>query len=390
MKKIINLLLLITFAANTMSQTIDEVLNTIELNNNDIKAAKALYEAQTMEVKSQNMLGNTSVAYEKMLGTIKTPDQSDKITVTQELDFPSIYAVRGKVNSEKIKKYQYDYEETRRSVLLQAKELCLDLVMLDKQQKLINERLSNIIRIKALYEKRYESGDVNKLEMNKIILQEMNEKSALAINTNERNRKLKELIKLNAGNEIELEPTEETSPVTLPDFTEYSNEATEADMRIKQSVGEYKIATGEYKIARNRWLPSLGISYIREIRPADTSNGFEIGVSVPLLNNIRKVKQSKAYKAYTMWQMEKVNTDIKTDINTNYDEARKIWETLNQYDINLVYENINLLNKSLGARQISMIEYFTEINSLYDTIESYNLLLNSYNKILARMYKFRL
>lgn len=390
MKKIINLLLLITFAANAMSQTIDEVLNTIELNNNDIKAAKALYEAQTMEVKSQNMLGNTSVAYEKMLGTIKTPDQSDKITVTQELDFPSIYAVRGKVNSEKIKKYQYDYEETRRSVLLQAKELCLDLVMLDKQQKLINERLSNIIRIKALYEKRYESGDVNKLEMNKIILQEMNEKSALAINTNERNRKLKELIKLNAGNEIELEPTEETSPVTLPNFTEYSNEATEADMRIKQSVGEYKIATGEYKIARNRWLPSLGISYIREIRPADTSNGFEIGVSVPLLNNIRKVKQSKAYKAYTMWQMEKVNTDIKTDINTNYDEARKIWETLNQYDINLVYENINLLNKSLGARQISMIEYFTEINSLYDTIESYNLLLNSYNKILARMYKFRL
>lgn len=390
MKKIINLLLLITFAANAMSQTIDEVLNTIELNNNDIKAAKALYEAQTMEVKSQNMLRNTSVAYEKMLGTIKTPDQSDKITVTQELDFPSIYAVRGKVNSEKIKKYQYDYEETRRSVLLQAKELCLDLVMLDKQQKLINERLSNIIRIKALYEKRYESGDVNKLEMNKIILQEMNEKSALAINTNERNRKLKELIKLNAGNEIELEPTEETSPVTLPDFTEYSNEATEADMRIKQSVGEYKIATGEYKIARNRWLPSLGISYIREIRPADTSNGFEIGVSVPLLNNIRKVKQSKAYKAYTMWQMEKVNTDIKTDINTNYDEARKIWETLNQYDINLVYENINLLNKSLGARQISMIEYFTEINSLYDTIESYNLLLNSYNKILARMYKFRL
>lgn len=390
MKKIINLLLLITFAANAMSQTIDEVLNTIELNNNDIKAAKALYEAQTMEVKSQNMLGNTSVAYEKMLGTIKTPDQSDKITVTQELDFPSIYAVRGKVNSEKIKKYQYDYEETRRSILLQAKELCLDLVMLDKQQELINERLSNIIRIKALYEKRYESGDVNKLEMNKIILQEMNEKSALAINTNERNRKLKELIKLNAGNEIELEPTEETSPVTLPDFTEYSNEATESDMRIKQSVGEYKIATGEYKIARNRWLPSLGISYIREIRPADTSNGFEIGVSVPLLNNIRKVKQSKAYKAYTMWQMEKVNTDIKTDINTNYDEARKIWETLNQYDINLVYENINLLNKSLGARQISMIEYFTEINSLYDTIESYNLLLNSYNKILARMYKFRL
>ena len=46
--------------------SIDEALKTIESNNNDIKAAKALYEARSMEARAANTLGDTSVEYEKM------------------------------------------------------------------------------------------------------------------------------------------------------------------------------------------------------------------------------------------------------------------------------------------------------------------------------------
>lgn len=390
MKRIYNILVFVLFAAAAMSQTVDDVLKTIEENNRDIKAARALYEAQSMEVRSQNMLGNTSVGYERMLGTRSLPEQSGKLTVTQELDFPSIYAVRGKLNREKIQKYHYDYEETRRSVLLRAKELCLDMSMLNRQHELICERLDNISKLKDLYQKRFDTGDVSRIDMNKILMQEMNEKAALTMNANERDRVMRELSKLNGGNDLPSDIAVGHEIEELPDYSEYSAEAVEADMSIRQALGEYNIAVGEHRIARNSWLPSLGLSYIREMRPAETSNGFEIGVSIPLWNNLRKVKQAKAYKAYSMWQMEKVSTDVKSDIRTNYDEAGRLWETLKQYDVNLVYENIELLDKTLQARQISMIEYFTEINSLYEIIESYNILQNSYNKAFARMYKFRL
>lgn len=391
MKRIIlNLLLLLSSATVAVSQTIDDVLKTIESNNNDIKAAKALYESQTIEARSDNMLGNTSVAYERMLGTRSIPEKSGKVTVTQELDFPSIYAVRGKMNKEKEQLYRYEYEETRRNTLLAAKELCLDLITLNKQQELIRERLKNINNLKALYQKRYDIGDVNQLEINKIKMQEMSETTSLTINQNEINRIKRELATLNNGEELPLNITMGTEVKELPDYASYSKEAVDADMTLKMSTGAYNVAVREHKVARNSWLPSLDISYIREMRPAETSNGFEIGFSMPLWNNLRNVNKTKAYKTYAMWQMEKTNREVESSVMTNYEEAQKLWEAIQVYDINLVYDNIRLLNKTLEAKEISMIEYFMEINSLYETLETYNTLQNSYNKALAKMYKYKL
>lgn len=391
MKRIIlNLLLLLSSATVAVSQTIDDVLKTIESNNNDIKAAKALYESQTIEARSDNMLGNTSVAYERMLGTRSIPEKSGKVTVTQELDFPSIYAVRGKMNKEKELLYKYEYEETRRNTLLAAKELCLDLITLNKQQELIRERLKNINNLKVLYQKRYDIGDVNQLEINKIKMQEMSETTSLTINQNEINRIKRELATLNNGEELPLNITMGTEVKELPDYASYSKEAVDADMTLKISTGAYNVAVREHKVARNSWLPSLDISYIREMRPAETSNGFEIGFSMPLWNNLRNVNKTKAYKTYAMWQMEKTNREVESSVMTNYEEAQKLWEAIQVYDINLVYDNIRLLNKTLEAKEISMIEYFMEINSLYETLETYNTLQNSYNKALAKMYKYKL
>lgn len=391
MKRIIlNLLLLLSSATVAVSQTIDDVLKTIESNNNDIKAAKALYESQTIEARSDNMLGNTSVAYERMLGTRSIPEKSGKVTVTQELDFPSIYAVRGKMNKEKEQLYRYEYEETRRNTLLAAKELCLDLITLNKQQELIRERLKNINNLKALYQKRYDIGDVNQLEINKIKMQEMSETTSLTINQNEINRIKRELATLNNGEELPLNITMGTEVKELPDYASYSKEAVDADMTLKMSTSAYNVAVREHKVARNSWLPSLDISYIREMRPTETSNGFEIGFSMPLWNNLRNVNKTKAYKTYAMWQMEKTNREVESSVMTNYEEAQKLWEAIQVYDINLVYDNIRLLNKTLEAKEISMIEYFMEINSLYETLETYNTLQNSYNKALAKMYKYKL
>lgn len=390
MKHIINIILFLSLSATALAQSIDNVLKEIESNNSDIKAARALLDAQIMEVRSQNMLGNTSVGYERMLGTRTLPEQSGKITVTQELDFPSIYLVRGNMNKVKIRQSGYAYEDTRRSVLLSAKELCIELANLNRQHELIKERLGNIRKMTALYEKRFQNGDAGILDINKIRMQEMSENAALTLNSNERNRIVRQLSALNGGQEISGTLESDTQLTELPGYQEYYDEAINADLGVKISNETYNIAVSEHKVARNSWLPSLGLSYIREMRPAETSNGFEIGVSFPLWNNLRKVKQTKANKAYAMWQNEKIKTETSSEIRTNYEEALSLWNTLKDYDINLVYENIRLLDKALEAGQISMIEYFNEINSLYSTIETYNSLKTNYDKAIARMYRFRL
>lgn len=390
MKTIINIMLLLSFATGVAAQGVDDVLKSIEANNSEIKAAKALLDAQIIETRSQNVLGNTSVGYERMMGTRTQPEQSGKITVTQELDFPTIYAVRGSMNRKKIKQYGYAYESTRRSVLLAAKELYLDLANLNRQHGLIKERLENIHKMTVLYDRKFKAGDANALDLNKIKMQEMSENAALTLNVNEMNKTAARLKALNGGFDIPETAFTENPLNELPDYREFYTEAMDADADIRQSEEAYNAAIGEHKVAMNSWLPSLGLSYIREMRPTETSNGFEIGVSFPLWNNLRKVKQAKAYKAYAMWQLEKVTTETGSEIQTGYEEARKLWETLKDYDISLVYDNIKLLDKALEAGQISMIEYFNEINSLYSTIETYNNLKTNYDKALARMYRFRL
>lgn len=390
MKKL-SIILLASFAALTIqAQSIDDVLKTIEGNNPEIKAAKALYDARLAESRMDNSLGNTSVNYERMFGTESNDEETGKLTVTQEFDFPTLYITRSKLNKEKYESYRTEYVETRQNVMLQAKLLCMDLIMLNRQRELINERLANINKLKDIYDRRMDSRDVTLLELNKIKMQQMDEEAALTMNTNERNSVIRQLCALNGGEDIATEIGYDKEIQPLPDYRTFADEATDADATLLKTRQEMNVANRELSVAKNRWLPTLGLSYIREMHATDATNGFEIGVSLPLLNNNRNVKKAKAYKSYAMWQLEKVNSEVRNNIQRDYDEAKNLWETLGNYDIKIVYDNIDLLNKALDAKQISMIEYFTELNSLYSIIESYNTLQNSYNKALARMYKYKL
>lgn len=390
MKKL-SIILLASFAALTIqAQSIDEVLKTIEENNPDIKAAKALYDARSAESRMDNSLGNTSVNYEKMFGTKASDEETGKLTVTQEFDFPTLYITRSKLNREKYESYRTEYVETRQNVMLQAKLLCMDLIMLNRQRELINERLANINKLKDIYDRRMNSRDVTLLELNKIKMQQMDEEAALTMNTNERNSVIRQLCALNGGENIATEISYDKEIQPLPDYRTFADEATDADATLLKTRQAMSVANRELSMAKNKWLPTLGLSYIREFHAFDATNGIEIGVSLPLLSNNRNVKKAKAYKSYAMWQLEKADSDVRNNIQRDYDEAKNLWETLGNYDIKIVYENIELLNKALDAKQISMIEYFTELNSLYSIIESYNTLQNSYNKALARMYKYKL
>ena len=56
----------------------------------------------------------------------------------------------------------------------------------------------------------------------------------------------------------------------------------------------------------------------------------------------------------------------------------------------LVHDNIDMLKRALDSGQISTIDYFTEVNSLYGMLQTYHTLRGNYEKALARLYKHRL
>ncbi len=50
----------------------------------------------------------------------------------------------------------------------------------------------------------------------------------------------------------------------------------------------------------------------------------------------------------------------------------------------------DLLNKAIQAGQISMIEYFVDVTTYYQSVQNYLQLQNEYQKVMAQLYKYRL
>ena len=52
--------------------------------------------------------------------------------------------------------------------------------------------------------------------------------------------------------------------------------------------------------------------------------------------------------------------------------------------------NLALLNKAIQTGQISMIEYFVDVTTLYQSMQNYMQLQNEYQKVMAQLYKYKL
>lgn len=381
---------LLMSAAAAAQSGIDAALKAVEANNSEIKAARALLDAKTMEARAANLPGATSVAYERMFGTGHGEDKTGKLTVTQEIEFPSVYAARGRANKSRREVYRMEYEETRRDILLRAKELCIDIIRLHHQDSLIRERMANIAALDEIGDKRYANGDITAIDLNKIKMQAMEARAALTVNANEMRRATSALAALNGGTMPDLATASSwlTQPPTA--IAAATDEAIAADASLARTLAAHQTAAAEVRTERNKWLPSIELSYIREQTFNAANNGIEVGISIPLMSNARTVKAARASRAYAAWQAEATRAAVTEDIGRASDEAASLMRTLDSYDVTLVQDNLAMLHRALDAGQISTIDYFTEANQLYAMLETYCTLRADYEKAVARLHKHRL
>ena len=82
---------------------------------------------------------------------------------------------------------------------------------------------------------------------------------------------------------------------------------------------------------------------------------------------------------------------LKTNLRQLYQQAEAL--QISRADYAKVLEqqrNIELLNKALNAGQISVIDYFTELTTIYDSHQSYLDVEKEYHSILAQLYQYKL
>ena len=378
---------------DAQSRSIDEVLRQVEANNKELKAAYQSLEAQKVEAKLDNNLPDPSVTYSHFWGNQEDMGFTGEFVASQSFDFPTLYYQRGKLARERAAGLDRQGATTRQQILLQAKQVCLDLVYLNQLKALLAARLDNAERLSAFYASKLEKGDANVIETNKIDLELLNTRTEYQLNENNRQTKLQELALLNGGIAIVFDDTTyaDAEP-TLPSLEALRQETLDADPSLQALRSDQVAAERQVRVNKAKGLPGFELGY--RMNPSSGGrryNGFLVGISIPLFSNRNNVRQAKAKALYAENLLESANMTVENELTRLYARAETLRASMADYrEVLERQNNVEILNRAIEANQISMIEYFVNLTTYYQSLQNYLSLRNEYQKAVAQLYKHRL
>ena len=364
-------LLFLTIGEVQAQNGIEQVLKNIETNNKELQANEQLITSQKLEAKTDNNLPDPTLSYAHLWGAKDKSETIGELVVSQSFDFPSLYATRNKLNRLKAGTLDSQSDVFRQEKLLQAKELCLDIIMLRQQKHILEERLRNAEELAKMYAKRLQTGDANALETNKINLELLNVKTEASLNETALRNKQQELNTLNGNIPVVFEENQYPAIPFPSDYQMLKSEVMATDRTLMALGNESLVARKQIAVNKSQWLPKLELGYRRNTETGVPFNGVVVGFSFPLFENRNKVKIAKA---------QALNREAKT-LHASMEEYSKTFQS---------QQDLALLKQALTGGQISMIEYFVEVSVIYQSHQNYLQLENQYQKAMARIYKSKL
>ena len=389
---------LLTFAGMQAQNSIDQVLRNIEANNKELQANARLISSQKLEAKTDNNLADPTLSYAHLWGSKDKSETIGELVVSQSFDFPSLYASRAKLNRLKTNSFDGQASVFRQSILLQAKEVCLDIIMLRQQQQILQERLRNAEELAAMYKKRLQTGDANVIETNKINLELLNVRTEFRTNQTALDNAWKSLLALNGDQSLqdnELSSFRSINDYPLPllptDYEQLRSEVLAADQTLLSLSSESAAARKQISASKQGWLPKLELGYRRNTESGTPFNGVVVGFSFPLFENRNKVKIAKAQSLNLDYQKENAAFQAEATLAKLYSEAQSLQASIQEYrEAFSSQQDLALLKQALTGGQISVIEYFVEVSVIYQSKQNLLQLENQYQKVMAQIYKSKL
>lgn len=382
---------LLLFAGVKAQNSIEQVLRNVESNNKDLQANSQLISSQKMEAKTDNNLADPTLSYAHLWGAKDKNETIGELVISQSFDFPTLYASRAKLNRLKSTTFDGQASAFRQGILLQAKEACLDLIMLRQQQQILQERLRNAEELAAMYKRRLMTGDANVIETNKINLELLNVKTEATLNETALRNKLQELTTLNGNIPVVFEEDAYPAVIFPSDYQRLKTEVLAADPTLQALASESVAARKQIGVNKQGWLPKLELGYRRNTETGTPFNGVVVGFSFPIFENKSKVKIAKAQSLNTDYLRESATMRAESEIAQLYREAQTLRTSMNEYEQTFqAQQDLALLKQALTGGQISMIEYFVEVSVVYQSKQNYLQLENQYQKAMAKIYKNQL
>lgn len=372
--------LLLLTPSEIQAQTVSEVLRQVEAGNIQLQALREEQRAQLQEMKAENTLGETSVEYSPFYygGSMA----ESELIVTQEVDFPTQFAARRRVEKRQQTAHERAQQVLRRDILLEAKDACIDLLAA-QQRDIFLQRITGVAdSLTEAMQTLLQAGAAMQLDLNRVRLIRMEAKTQLADNATARQQACAVLQRLSGG----------TSVASLTDDGSLDSLALlpVADERpeVQSAEAEQQVASQQVKAQRQGWLPRLNVGYRRNTALGESFHGFQVGGALPLFSQSKQLNAAKHRQAAAQLDWQEARQRAEADIQAQSQEVRQLAQMLSAYDESLLSETLTLLLRSLQLGEISTTDYFTESDILFrKQLERIDLQAR-YRKAVARLMTF--
>jgi len=335
----------------------DSLIRTVMENNRILLSSREAYQVAVLKAGTGNTPSNPEVEFGYMYGSPSEMGNRVDFSVSQELDFPTAYIYRSRLRKIKTSQAELSYIMVRQEVLLEAKQLWIEQIYLNRQESLLAKRLSQAKVIHAHFKSLLESGEESQLAYNQSNLQLVSiqgEYEQVLVDISKLRLALKEI---SGGVEVEIRDTLFPDPLLLiPDSL---MKAHMESPRMTLYRNELLSKEEQKNLVVSQTLPKLKAGYYSETILDQKLKGFQIGISVPLWENSKRIKQAKTEINYAERDAERYRYEQQKDLLQKLDQL----ESLKKRTVELAEalgtgNSMELLTQSLESGEISQSEYF--------------------------------
>lgn len=376
---------------NGKAQEWATILPEIEQNNRSLQALRQEVEAE----KAANHVGiapsNPEVEFSYLWGHGAEAGERIDLSVTQSLPLSQILGYQARLAKQQDLRADLRLRAERTTVLLNAQKLCIDIVYCNALLHEYAVRLRHAETLADAYRQKFDAGNANALEYNKVRLNRATAQGEYQRLLTERNALLEQLSALNGGKAVVL--TDSVFAPALPpaDFDAWYADAESRSPMLQYVRQEVEVSNADVRLSKAEWLPDLSVGYMSEGMTGNYYNGITVGVSVPLWQNAHRVRQAKASAAAAQLRADEQKQLFLSTLRTQYAQVMGLQKTWQGYqDALALTNNADLLLQSLQAGQISMLEYMMELSIYYDATSAAIAAQRDYCEAMAELQSVNL
>lgn len=339
----------------------------IAQNNTTLKALHRQMQASVLANGSNLSLTDPEAEVAYLVGTPKGVPNRTNVSLTQSLDWDVLLGRRRALAKANNQVAYNDYRRAVQQVLTEADEQFTSLVYYNKLCGELSQRQTLAEEIERLYQQKFERGDINQLEVNKVRLNASVCRADWARANNERQQILANLQRLNGGHAVAF--TDTVYPLAgkaLPPLVDFQS-ALAGSLAVQTAQAAVAQSEAEIKVAKAEGLPALTVGFQGEYIKQNNYSGLSLGFSVPIWGNSRKkIRKAEAELAANRLTVVDVIYQERAQVAKLYASAQQLQQAANalQKDMQLM-NNDQLLRRSLELGQISLLDYLLELSFYY-------------------------